>query len=46
MRKTNLAGKCAAAFGGGLIVALLCPPQWLVAILALVLIGMGIFCFR
>lgn len=46
MRKTRMGGKCAAAFGAGLIAAIICPADWLVAILALALIVTGIFCFR
>lgn len=46
MKKRCLGGKCSAAFGLGMIVAFICPAEWLVAILALILIIMGIFCFR
>lgn len=46
MKKHCLGGKCSAAFGLGMIVAFICPAEWLVAILALILIIMGIFCFR
>ncbi len=46
MKKSSLGGKCSAAFGLGMIVAFICPAEWLVAILAFVLIILGIFCFR
>lgn len=46
MRKKSPVGKCSAAFGVGLIVAFLCPAQLLVAIMAFILIVLGIFCFH
>ena len=46
MKKSGFGGKCSAAFGLGMIVAFVCPAEWLVAILAFVLIILGIFCFR
>lgn len=46
MRKKFRGGKCGAAFGTGLIVAMILPSEWLVAILALILIGTGLCCLR
>ncbi|MBQ6819563.1 MAG: hypothetical protein IJP35_08180 [Clostridia bacterium] len=46
IKKNSIGGKCSAAFGLGMIVAFICPAEWLVAILALILILLGIFCFR
>ena len=46
MRRKIRGGKCAAAFGVGMIVALICPAEWLVAIMAIVLVIMGVFCLR
>ena len=46
MKKHSFGGKCAAAFGLGMIIAFICPAEWLVAILAIILMIMGIFCFR
>ncbi len=46
MKKSGFGGKCSAAFGLGMIVAFVCPAEWLVAILAFILIILGIFCFR
>lgn len=45
-KPNSIGGKCSAAFGLGMIVAFICPAQWLVAILSLILILVGIFCFR
>lgn len=39
-------GKLAIAFGGGLIIAFILPPEWIVAILAVVLIIFGICGFK
>jgi len=46
MKKSSFGGKCSAAFGLGMIVAFICPAEWLVAILACILIIIGIFCLR
>lgn len=46
IKKGSIGGKCSAAFGLGMIVAFICPAEWLVAILAFALILLGIFCFR
>ena len=46
IKKGSVGGKCFAAFGLGMIVAFICPPEWLVAVLAFALIVVGIFCFR
>lgn len=39
-------GVLAAAFGAGLLLAGFCPPGALVLILTILLIGMGIYCWR
>ena len=40
------AGRLAVAFGGGLIIAFILPAEWIVAILAVVLIIFGICGFK
>ncbi len=39
-------GKLAVAFGMGLIVALILPPTWIVAILSITLIIFGFVCLK
>ena len=46
MKRNRSGGKCASAFGLGLIVAMICPADWLVAILALILIVTGVLCLH
>ena len=44
--KSCFAGRLAVAFGGGLIIAFILPAEWIVAILAVVLIIFGICGFK
>lgn len=35
-------GLIAVAFGGGLLVSMICPPQFMIAVLAVAMVLMGI----